>query len=174
MCIHKVMRKVIGILPISTKTCPLFQKQSEIDNKVHKILQATVYYFKIIITNQTKPNLITYIIYAETADMAWSVNEEISYHAYFSTIQAHCKKVLQKQVQIQFLKRHLVEALTPACISRRWAGLFLLERITQDPSTFQLGLPFQTKHAVLKSDWLEYETDVILCFLKYLLVVTSL
>lgn len=39
---------------------------------------------------------------------------------------------------------------------------------------FQLELPFQTKPEVLKSEWLECETDVFLHFLKYLLVVMSL
>jgi len=102
MFIHKIIRKVMGILPISTKTCPFFQKQSEIDNKVHNYQNLTSHTLSVQEHNN-KRNLITCIIYAETTDVSCSVNEEITY-AYFSTIQVHRKKLLQKQDQRSFLK----------------------------------------------------------------------
>lgn len=91
-----------------------------------------------------------------------------------SAIHKCTVKAQHKQVQTEFLKRPLVQALKPASASRSWAGLLLLESISQAVSIFQLEFPLQTKHEVLRSEWLEYETDVILHFLKHLLIVRSL
>lgn len=114
------------------------------------------------------------ILYMPKLQMWHRVLTKRSVAVLTSAIHKCTVKAQHKQVQIEFLKRPFLQALKPASASRSQAGLLLLGSISQAVSIFQLEFPLQTKHEVLRSEWLEYETDVILHFLKHLLVVRSL
>lgn len=136
----------MGILPTSTKSCPFFQKQPEIDRKVHNFQNFMSH--NLLLKERNNLNLI--IFHMQRSQICHGVvTEEISSCSKFSTV----KRVLQEPVQMQFVKRPLVEVLTPASIS---TGGWLLPPGKHYPHS-SLDFHFKEERT---GKWLQQETDV--------------
>lgn len=155
----------MGIPPISTKTCPVRNRDRQQSTQLPKSYKQ---HLKNIITKQ----ISLHILYMQKLRIWDGVCERRSVVTLtWGLYKCNIKKFYKSEFRYSFLKDPWWK---PSLCFRGWAGLFLLEHAAQDTVTFQLGLPFQTRQEVLRSDCLEYETDVILHILKHLLVVVSL
>lgn len=133
------MRKVMGILPTSTKTCLFFQKQPGTDNKVHN--------FQNFISHNPwlqEHNNLNLIIFQ---------SPQICHGVWWRRSVLVLNSALQKEFyRSQFsLLRDPQWKLWQQPVFAGVAGSFLLESITHNASTFQPGFPFQTKQEGLES-----------------------